>query len=352
MDSARSERIDKMKAIVSGLEKLLFGHRRLILLIFLVVTLFMAYSATHLRINAGFSKMLPLKHQYMQAFIKHGKEFGGANRVLIALEARKGDIFTPDFMETLRAVTDEVFFVPGVDRSKVSSLFTPNVRFTQVTEEGFEGGNVIPSDFQGTPEDLIQVRKNILKSNVLGRLVSSDFTSAIISTELLEVNPDTGKRINYLDIANRLEKIRTNYSNEQLDIHIIGFAKFIGDMTDGAKRVVIFFGVAFFITTLLVYWYSQSFRLTIIPIVCSLIAVVWQLGLLPLLGFGIDPMSILVPFLVFAIGVSHGVQMIGATRSEVFLGANGIDAARGSFRRLLIPELLLWLVTLSVLLPS
>jgi predicted RND superfamily exporter protein len=65
--------------------------------------------------------------------------------------------------------------------------------------------------------------------------------------------------------------------------------------------------------------------------------VIWQLGLLTVLGFGIDPMSILVPFLVFAIGVSHGVQMVSAHRAEVFDGADGLSAARASFRRLLIP---------------
>jgi len=66
-------------------------------------------------------------------------------------------------------------------------------------------------------------------------------------------------------------------------------------------------------------------------------AVFWQLGLLTLLGFGIDPMSILVPFLIFAIGVSHGVQMVSAFRAEVFDGLESLDAARSTFRRLIIP---------------
>jgi hypothetical protein len=66
-------------------------------------------------------------------------------------------------------------------------------------------------------------------------------------------------------------------------------------------------------------------------------AVVWQLGSLTLLGYGMDPMSILVPFLVFAIGVSHAVQMVTSVRSEISRGASGLDAARASFRRLVVP---------------
>ncbi len=326
-----------MNKLISWLENLIFGHRKFFLGIFLVLTIFMAYSATHLRIDAGFTKLLPMQHEYMQTFIEHGKEFGGANRILVALKVKDGNIFTPDFFNTLEKVTDEVFFLPGVDRSKVKSLFTPNVRFTEVTEEGFVGGNVVYADFKPNAVGLKTVRKNILKAGIVGKLVANDLSGSMITAELIEFNPKTGERLDYLEVAKRLEEIRDKFETDDITIHIIGFAKFIGDMTDGARRVVLFFLVAFVITALLVYWLTRSFRLTAITLVCSLTAVVWQLGMLPLLGYGIDPMSILVPFLVFAIGVSHGVQMVGATRSEVFLGADSLQAARTSFRDLLVP---------------
>ncbi len=323
------------------LENLIFGHRRTVLVVFAVITVLMAISASRLRVDAGFAKLLPLKHEYMKTYLQYRDEFGGANRVLIALKVRQGDIFTPDFFATLRGVTDDVFFIPGVDRTRVSSLFTPNVRFTEVVEDGISGGNVIPADFSATPEGLARVRRNLLKSGYVGRLVANDFSAAIVSAELLEINPNTGERLDYIDVAGQLEGIRQKYAGGAVgvdfDYHIIGFAKVIGDISSGASRVVLFFIIAFFVTALLVYVYSQSFQLTVIPLTCSLVAVVWQLGLLPLLGFGIDPMSILVPFLVFAIGVSHGVQMVSAHGSEVFAGADSETAARASFRRLLLP---------------
>jgi len=323
------------------LESLIFNNRRWVIGIFVFLTLFMAYSATGLHIDAGFSKLLPLKHKYMQTYIKYRGEFGGANRVVIALMAKSGDIFTPDFFSTLEKVTDEVFFIPGVDRARVSSLFTPNVRFTEVVEDGIAGGNVVPADFSPTPEGLEQVRKNILKSGIVGRLVANDFSGAIISAQLLEVDPTTGKHLDYTEVARQLEvAIRNKYQSSSVDIHIIGFSKVVGDIAEGAARVVLFFFVAFFITALLVYFYTGSFKVSIIPLTCSLVAVIWQLGLLTLLGYGVDPMGLLVPFLIFAIGVSHGVQMVTANAAEIYEGANGIDAARSSFRQLLIPGLI------------
>lgn len=338
MQSEMSAQMDPpTKGVIGFLENLIFNNRRWVLAVFTVMTLLMGWSATHLKVDAGFLKLLPLNHEYMKTFVFY-KEFGGANRVLIALTVDEGDIFTPAFFDTLKAVTDEVFFIPGVDRSRVSSLFTPDVRFTEVVEDGIAGGNVVPADFRNTPEGLAKVRQNLLKSRYMGRLVANDFSGAIISAQLLEIDPQTGEKLDYVEVAAQLEQaIRGKYQSDEINVHIIGFAKVIGDITDGAAKVILFFVFAFFITAMLVYFYSQSLRITLIPLACSIVAVIWQLGMLPLMGFGIDPMSILVPFLVFAIGVSHGVQMISSMGAEVVNGNSCEQASRRSFRRLLIP---------------
>jgi predicted RND superfamily exporter protein len=327
--------IPKGGKLIGIIEETVFRFRLLVIGLFALVTLFMIWSATALKVDAGFNKLLPLEHPYMKTFIEYQKEFGGANRVLIAVTVNEGNIFTREFFDALKQITDQVFFIPGVDRAQVKSLFTPNVRFIEIVEDGFSGGNVIPAEFQGSDDDLEQVRKNIIKSGQMGRLVANDFTGAMITAGLLEIDPSTGKRIDYQAVAQRLEQIREQH--ETANIHIIGFAKVVGDITEGAQNVLLFFAIAFVITAILVYLYSLSMWMSILPLTCSLIAVTWQLGLLPLLGFGIDPMSILVPFLVFAIGVSHGVQMVNSMRAEIYLGHSVPDAARASFRRLLIP---------------
>lgn len=328
----------KLGRLINVLEELIFGNRRLILIFFGLVTLLMAASVTNLRIDAGFSKLLPLEHEYMQTFTKHSKEFGGANRILIALMSRKGDIFTPEFFSTLEKATDDVFFIPGVDRAQVTSIFTPNVRFTEVVEDGIAGGNVVPADFQPDAAGLEKVRRNILKAGIVGRLVANDFSGALISAQLLDIDPNTGQKLDYIEVGRLLEeRIRGTYQSDTVDVHIIGFAKVISDIANGATRIVLFFLIALVVTTLLVYLYTRSKLLTLVPIGCSLIAVTWQLGLLPLLGYGVDPMGLLVPFLIFAIGVSHAVQMITANAAEVHNGADSMAAARASFRQLLIP---------------
>ena len=227
------------------LERMIFGHRVAVIIVFGMLTLVMAWFATQLKVDAGFTKLLPLDHPYMETFVQYQSEFGGANRVLVAMMARDGDIFNAEFFDSLRAATDEVFFLPGVDRSRVKSLFTPNVRFTEVVVGGISGGNVVPADFRADEQGLAQVRENILKAGIVGRLVANDFSGAIISAELLEFDPDSGDRLDYVEVSRLLEdNIRNKFESESIDVvidvHIIGFAKIVGDITEGAGRVLLF----------------------------------------------------------------------------------------------------------------
>ncbi|GLS84625.1 efflux RND transporter permease subunit [Paraferrimonas haliotis] len=339
------------------LEYALFKYRRLVISIFALITIFLAGMAANLSLDAAFTKNIPLQHPYMQTYLKHQKQFGGANNIMVAVEDTRGDIFNPEFFSALKGIHDQLFFIPGVDRSQVKSLYSPSTRFTQVVEDGFAGGPVIPADFvinervldssNGDYDEramaqisfgLDTIRSNIEKAGIVGRMVAENYNAAMITAQLMEFDPNTGKPLDTLAFARTLEEeLRGKYQNDHIKVHIIGFAKMAGDVADGAKDVVFFFAIAIAITAIMVYWFCRSKVLTMLPLLCSLVAVVWQLGLLNLIGFGLDPMSILVPFLVFAIGVSHGVQMINAVKHRVAEGLSSLTAAQAAFAALLVP---------------
>ena len=328
-----------MSRITNFLERLVFTHRKMVVGLFALVTLFLGYQASLLKLDAGFEKNIPLNHEYMQTYMAHRNDFGGANSVYVSVCDKQSDIFNPAFFDTLKNVHDQLFFINGVDRSLVVSLFSPSTRFTEIVEGGFAGGPVIPADFNANnPQALDLVAANIEKANIVGRQVSNDYSCAMVTAQLLDLDPETGKPLDTLALASELEtQLRGQFENERISIHVIGFAKMIGDVAEGAKDVVLFFALALAITAIMVFFFSRSMMLTLLPLACSFIAVVWQLGLLTVMGFGIDPMSILVPFLVFAIGVSHGVQMINAVEKKAVAGAGAKHAAMFAFRSLLIP---------------
>jgi uncharacterized protein len=320
---------------------IVYGRRWLTFSILMGFTAWMLAMALRLQPDAGFEKQIPLDHEYMKVFKQYEQAFGGANLISVALVQKPGSTFGPDiynerFLDRLKRATDEIFFLPGVDRSRVTSLFTPGVRYIEIVEGGFDAGDVIPRNYAPSPAMFQLIRANVGKAGVLGRLVSAD--QRVIVAELLEHDPSTGAKLDYRAVADKLEQIRDQFQDEEVSVHIIGFAKVVGDVTDASLEVVGYFVVALVMTMLLLWAFCGSFRLSLLPLGAAITAVIWELGLLRLTGFGLDPFAILVPFLILSIGVSHGVQYINGWGNEVAEnGRDSYEASVETFRRLFIP---------------
>jgi len=323
-------------------ERLLFENRVVVIVLFALLTLFFGYQAAQLEPDASFEKMIPTSHPYIQNYLRNRSDLASlGNSIRIIVETKEGDIFGKEFQEALQKINDEVFYIPGVDRAGLQSIWTPNVRWSEVTEEGFRGGTVIPNAYDGSQASLEQLRTNVLRSGQVGRLVANNFKSATIIAPLTDINPDTGERLDYRDFSASVEElVRNKYETDTIKVRVTGFAKIVGDLIEGAVQVALFFAAAFVITKILLLLYSRCFYATLIPLICSTIAVVWQLGLLHTLGFGLDPYSMLVPFLVFAIGISHGVQIINNVASRFFFGVGALWSARRAFRALYVAGLI------------
>lgn len=328
--------------MIRFLETIFFRGRVLVLALIALTTIVLGYEATKLRMDAGFYKGLPTQHEYIKTFLEYQDRLFGANRVIIVVRNTKGDIWNKQFLKTLNDVTQDIFYLPGVDRRTVTSLWTPNTRILEITEDGISARDVIPGKV--TPDEMEglaikQLKNDVLKGNLVGRLVANDFTASLVVTELLEYDPATQQKLDYIDLGTQLEeKIRQKFEKDGLEIHIIGFAKNISDIAKGGLEATpIFFGGAFLLTIFAVYFYCRNWPLTWLTVGCSLTTVVWQFGLLTVMGFGLDPLAILVPFLVFAIGTSHGVQQLNMITSELSHGSSPEQAARSSFRGLLVP---------------
>jgi uncharacterized protein len=396
----------RLDRLVEAMGHKLLAWRHPLSVLFFATTVALGYSATHIKLDPGFLKLIPVKHPYMGTMFDYLKDFSDANMLLVNLRWKgEGDIYNPQFMAAMEKATDDVFFIPGVNRTQVSSIFTPSTYYIEITESGFNGEPVVPARFSATPEQLEQVRHNIGLSGQIGLLVSNDQKAALIRASLQEIdagNPAAAERF-FRAVMTKLGDIRgrfespTRYTytltrdvpplkagevaaegfvdygwmlrfqkfqrpnpeggepliisgadvevaaapnpdyNENLEVNIIGFSQLLADVISGLVGVFAFFGLAFLVTLALLYGYTRSVRMTVAALIVALLPVVWLIGLLPLIGFGIDPMSILVPFLIFSIGVSHAVQMTNAWRLAATAGATSIEAAHASFTKLFIP---------------
>lgn len=326
--------------LLVALERFMFARRVLVLGVLAVFTVVMGFFGSKLRMEAGFEKQMPIGHEYIKTFNEYRNQLFGANRLTIAVRAVDGSIWTKEGLTRLYDVTQAISSMPNVDRVGVQSLWTPNSWVTEITADGFRNepliaNTVLPESL--TRELIEKIKRTTTRGGFDGVLVGRDQGSALITAELNEYDKD-GIKLDYITY-NRLlnERVRAKYEDAHFRIEIIGFAKQIGEIADGARAVLAFCGIALVLVAVAVYWYCRSFRFTFLPIACSMTSLVWQFGTLQLLGFGLDPLAILVPFLVFSIGVSHGVQQINFIVREIAHGKSTFDAARASFSGLLVP---------------
>lgn len=321
------------------LEGLLFRFRGTVLVVLGLFTLVMGAYASQVRLETAFEKHLPVGHPYVDTFLEYRSELVGVNRVVVVLRAKQGDIWNVDYFRRLSQATDALSFLDGIDRRTVTSLWTPNIRTIEITEDGMRAEDMIGGDVTVDNLDeaeVARIRDRVLGSGLVGRLVSNDFSAAMVVGEALEVSVGSTPT-SVLDLADRLEELRDELGDERYDVHLLGFVTMTGFIARGARTVVFFFVVAFLLTGGCVYLYCRSWKLAALPLLCSLVSAIWQFGVMAMLGYGVDPLAILVPFLVFAIGVSHGIQQINLISSRIVAGEDSPSAARFAFRGLLLP---------------
>ncbi|MDR2188053.1 MAG: MMPL family transporter [Azonexus sp.] len=340
---AKREDFDKKSG--NPFERLIFNNRIGILLLFVIVSLLLGWQALQINVNANFERMIPASNAYIRNFLDNKEQVRGlGNQIRVVVENTKGDIFDPEYLTTLAKINDALYLTPGVDRPWMKSLWTPLLRWSEVTEEGFRGGPVMPDNFDGSAAKVDELKLNLTRSVAAGMIVADDFRSSMIIVPLLDQYADTGKPLDYLAFSRALEENIRGLETEKIKVHIVGFGKLVGDLIEGLNSIISYFALSVLLSSLLVFLYTRCIRSTLVLTSVSVLGVVWLLGMMRILGFELDPYSILIPFLLFAIGLSHGAQKMNGIMQDIGRGTHKYVAARYTFRRLFMAGLTALLV--------
>jgi predicted RND superfamily exporter protein len=312
----------------------IFEYRVLLLAILLLASNFLAYQAYQLEVATDFSRMVPQNHSYIQSYQPFKEFFGGGNQIRMDVSVKEGTIVNTEYLKQIQKITEDVMFVKGVDRLKVRSIVSPETKFVLITEDGFDMGPVVPSRVPEDEAGLARIQNNINQARLKGRMVSMDMKSVLISAEIYESGVD------YHSVYTQLNDIRETYSDDNISIHINGFAMVMGFVSDALPKIFGLFLFSAAITFFILWRCFRSIRLAILPLISSSLAVLWALGITRMVGIKLDPMTTIVPFLVFAIGVSHGIQMIKRYQEQCLINADGYYAAFHSLSGLMVPGII------------
>jgi predicted RND superfamily exporter protein len=324
----------------SPLERLIFNNRKWVLLFFVIVTALSGWSALKIRVNADFLSMLPQEQVFVRNYVNNAQDLRGlGDSIRIVVISKNGTIYNKNYLSALQKINDAVFLLPGVDRSFMKSLWMPLVSWIEITEQGEVGGPVMPDTYDGSQVSIAQLHQNVIKAGITGSLVANDQRSSIIFVPLLNRYGGTGAPFNYGQFWQQLQSTLQRLQTPGVEVHVVGFAAIMGTLIADLYQVIAFFTFAIILSFFFILAFTRCLRSSVLILFCSVVANIWLLGLIRVLGYALDPYSVLVPFLIFAIGVSHGAQKMNGIMQDVGRGAHKLVAARLTFRRLFMAGL-------------
>jgi predicted RND superfamily exporter protein len=326
--------------IMQRLERFVFYHPKTFLLGILLITAFFATRVPYVQMYSDFADLLPQKHPYIQLHNEIRDTFGGANNVIVAIVARDGDIVNSDTLARVHEMTQGVDELPGVNHNLVRSLTHRTVRKTWLDETG----NINSEPYYDPLEPDIgndkadQIRADVTaNSTVFGQLVSPDLKSALIKATFNE------GQLDYVAIFRQLLELRDEVQSradpgQAIDIYATGQPVLLGWVYSYLDQIVqIFLFTLVILLVLLIAYFRRRIYGIVIPVVGVIISATWGLGIVSLLGFNLDPLTLVIPFLISARAMSHGIQLVERYYLETETAANSHDAAQKTFETLFRP---------------
>jgi predicted RND superfamily exporter protein len=316
------------------IDRMVFAHPWLTLGVVAAVTVFFAVQLPTVRMASDFADLLPQEHPYIQLHNEIRDTFGGANNVIVAAEVEEGTIFTNQTLARIHRITQAVDSLTGINHNLVTSVTHRNVRKIWLNEQGTikSAPHYDPLKENYTSDELKAMESDVTANpRVYGLLVSPNLKSALIRGTLNEGELD------YEKVFNQLQDIRQQESAIGIKIHATGQPVLIGWVTSYVVEIVqIFLYTVLIMVVLLIVYFRRAYGI-LLPILGIVLTTVWGLGILSLLDYNLDPLMMVVPFLISARAMSHGIQMVERYYHELALNNNKQLAARNTFESLFRP---------------
>jgi predicted RND superfamily exporter protein len=293
------------KRLLYWLGDKLIDYRHPVSIVVLLVTALFAYWAFQLGLVTSFGDLLPQDHPYIKIHNKYSGTFGGANNINIMIEVKEGSIFTVETLNKIWKMTESLDKVYGVNHNQVDSIAHRTVRYLKVAAGGTMRAQPVMLEPVKTPEEAVNIRRIVHNAeNIYGLLVSLDDKSALIRANFIE------GRLDYKRIFTEVnENVVEPFRSADTEVYVAGEPRLYGWVYHYAGDVFFILVITYCLEWVLRWMYFHDWRGALRPTITGLIAAFWGLGFIHLIGLALDPLMLVMPFLITARAVSHAIQM-------------------------------------------
>jgi uncharacterized protein len=283
----------------------LIEYRTPVMIVVLLVTGLFAFWSFQLRLVTSFGDLLPQSHPFVKIHNKYSGTFGGANNIVVMLQVKDGTIFTKENLTKIFEMTEGMDTVYGVNHNQVESIGHRTVRHLRVAAGGTLRAEPVMLRAPRTQEEVDEIRRIVHNAeNIYGLIVSLDDKAALLRANFIE------GRLDYRRIFDEVNaKVVDPYQDENTEIFVAGEPRLYGWVYSYAGDVFWILVVTYCIEWVLRWMYFHDWRGSLRPTLTGVIAAFWGLGFIYLIGLALDPLMLVMPFLITARAVSHAIQM-------------------------------------------
>jgi predicted RND superfamily exporter protein len=294
-----------------------------ILIAILLLTAFFAYQLRYLRVYTSFEDLLPQNHPFIKVHNDIRENFGGANQVLIMLQVRKGDIFNRETLGKVQAISKRLRKSPGVDPDKIRSIAVRKMKYARISSGRMRMENLMFPLIPQTDEEMAYLKEKIYSSpRYYGPFVSLDSKKTLITVDFFE------DRLDFKAIFEDLSQIRKEMEDENHIINIAGEPMHLGFIRYHNRDVIRILIITVLAVIVVLYGYFRSIQGVAIPLLSGLVSGIWGLGIMALFGYNLDPLILVLPFLIAMMTARHGMQKLVRYTEEYLIEGDGRVAAR------------------------
>jgi hypothetical protein len=317
------------------IELKVFAFPKLVLGAILLATVWFALQIPALKMHTEFGDLLPQNHAYIKLHNEIRDTFGGANQIVVAVEVESGSIYNNDTLALIHRMTQAVDSLSGVNHNLVSSLTHRTARKVWLTESGEMRSQPYydPQRSKLSADELQAFAKDVQANpRIFGLLVSPDGKAALIKAQMNEAGI-----IDYEKIFEELQAVRAKEQVSGTKIHATGQPVLIGWVYTYLPQILQIFLYTLLLMVGLLVAYFRRFYGVALPLVGIALSSIWGLGFVSKMGWNLDPLNLVIPFLIAARAMSHSIQLVERYYGELAVNGNSKVAARTAFEDLFRP---------------
>lgn len=311
------------------LANIILRNRFLILGVHALLTvLFGYYTITGLKIDNKYGNMLPEDTETQQTYLKFKEMFGEDGSALV-IGIQNDSLFTEEKFKKWKELGDSILQMGGVN-SVVSEAKIFTLRNDKNNEQFI--AKPVFSDITFKEKSIDSIRKEVRNNPLYKNMLYNDSNN--VSLMMVSIDEKYLQDRTKQKVVMHIEDLASTYEKEFGKVHFAGLPHMrvlIGKRV--MSEMYIFVALSIAVSSLIMYFFFRSIRITMICNVVVLVTVVWAMGTIGMLGYNISIMMALIPPLMIVIGIPNCIYLYNKYHQEFRQHKNKAKALSRTIRK-------------------